>query len=306
MSHATSIHLALGAFDGVHLGHRAVLHSARAAARQAHGSVGVMTFEPHPSKVLRPESAVPLILNRTQKDERLTEAGAEFIHHQEFTLQHAAMEAADFPAWLLHHFKGLRSVHVGANFRYGQGRTGDGESLVRDSGQLGLTVHLVEPVALDGEAVSSSRIRAALRHGDLALANRMLLRPYEATGTIIDGRRLGRTIGFPTLNLPWSPELRPAFGVYAVELVNADGLAEPAVANWGLRPTVESGPVEPLLETHILRASGPLPTTGAAVRIRWLHFLRHEQKFAHLPALQAQIAEDAQAAAVIHGLAGGR
>jgi len=306
MSHATSIHLALGAFDGVHLGHRAVLHSARAAARQAHGSVGVMTFEPHPSKVLRPESAVPLILNRTQKDERLTEAGAEFIHHQEFTLQHAAMEAADFPAWLLHHFKGLRSVHVGANFRYGQGRTGDGESLVRDSGKLGLTVHLVEPVALDGEAVSSSRIRAALRHGDLALANRMLLRPYEATGTIIDGRRLGRTIGFPTLNLPWSPELRPAFGVYAVELVNADGLAEPAVANWGLRPTVESGPVEPLLETHILRASGPIPTTGAAVHIRWLHFLRHEQKFANLPALQAQIAEDAQAAAVIHGLAGGR
>jgi riboflavin kinase/FMN adenylyltransferase len=265
-----------------------------------------MTFEPHPSKVLRPESAVPLILNRTQKDERLTEAGAEFIHHQEFTLQHAAMEAADFPAWLLHHFKGLRSVHVGANFRYGQGRTGDGESLVRDSGKLGLTVHLVEPVALDGEAVSSSRIRAALRHGDLALANRMLLRPYEATGTIIDGRRLGRTIGFPTLNVPWSPELRPAFGVYAVELVNADGLAEPAVANWGLRPTVESGPVEPLLETHILRASGPIPTTGAAVRIRWLHFLRHEQKFANLPALQAQIAEDAQAAAVIHGLAGGR
>jgi riboflavin kinase/FMN adenylyltransferase len=306
MSHATSIHLALGAFDGVHLGHRAVLHSARAAARQAHGSVGVMTFEPHPSKVLRPESAVPLILNRTQKDERLTEAGAEFIHHQEFTLQHAAMEAADFPAWLLHHFKGLRSVHVGANFRYGQGRAGDGESLVRDSGQLGLAVHLVEPVALDGEAVSSSRIRAALRHGDLALANRMLLRPYEATGTIIEGRRLGRTIGFPTLNVPWSPELRPVFGVYAVELVNADGLAEPGVANWGLRPTVESGPVEPLLETHILRASGPIPTTGAAVRIRWLHFLRHEQKFANLPALQAQIAEDAQAAAVIHGLAGGR
>lgn len=306
MSHATSIHLALGAFDGVHLGHRAVLHSARSAARQAHGRVGVMTYEPHPSKVLRPESAVPLILNRTQKDERLTEAGAEFIHHQEFTLQHAAMEAVDFPAWLLHHFKGLRSVHVGTNFRYGQSRTGDGESLVRDAGKLGLAVQLVNPVALDGAAVSSSRIRAALRHGDLALANRMLLRPYEATGTIIAGRRLGRTMGFPTLNLPWNPELRPALGVYAVELVNTDGLAEPAVANWGLRPTVESGTVEPLLETHILRASGPIPTTGAAVRIRWLHFLRHEQKFPNLAALQAQIANDAQAAAVIHGLAGGR
>ena len=306
MSQTTNIHLALGAFDGVHLGHRAVLHSARAAARRAHGQVGVMTFEPHPSKVLRPESAVPLILNRAQKDERLTEAGAEFIHHQEFTLQHAAMEAADFPAWLQHHFKGLRSVHVGTNFRYGQGRAGDGATLVRDAGKLGIEASLVEPILLDDAAVSSSRIRTALRQGDLALANRMLLRPYEATGTIVDGRRLGRTIGFPTLNLPWSPELRPAFGVYAVELVNADGLAEPGVANWGLRPTVESGPVEPLLETHLLRPAGALPTTGAHVRIRWLHFLRNEQKFADLAALQAQIAADAETARAIHGLAGQR
>ncbi len=306
MNPGSAIHLALGAFDGVHLGHRAVLHSARAAARRDHGRVGVMTFDPHPSKVLRPEAAVPLILNRAQKDERLTEAGAEFIHHQPFTLQHAAMEAPDFPAWLLHTFKGLRSVHVGANFRYGQGRAGDGDALVHDGGRLGLAVHLVDPVLLDGEPVSSSRIRAALRHGDLALANRLLLRPYEATGAIVDGRRLGRTIGFPTLNLPWAPELRPAFGVYAVELVTAAGLAEPAVANWGLRPTVESGPVEPLLETHLLRPADAVPATGADVRVRWLHFLRHERKFADLAALQAQIAEDAAAARAVHGLAGGR
>jgi len=306
MSHAHGIHLALGAFDGVHLGHRAVLHSARDAARRDHGQVGVMTFDPHPSKVLRPEAAVPLILNRAQKDERLTEAGAEFIHHQAFTLQHAAMEAADFPAWLLHTFKGLRSLHVGANFRYGQGRAGDGESLVRDGGRLGLAVNLIAPVQLDGAAVSSSRIRAALHHGDLALANRLLLRPYESTGSIIDGRRIGRTLDFPTLNLPWNPELRPAFGVYAVELVTDEGLAEPGVANWGLRPTVESAPVEPLLETHLLRPAGPMPATGSVVRIRWLHFLRREQKFADLAALRAQIAEDAESARAIHGLAGGR
>jgi len=302
MSRAPGIHLALGAFDGVHLGHRAVLHSARDAARRDHGQVGVMTYDPHPSKVLRPEAAAPLILNRAQKDERLTEAGAEFIHHQAFTTQHAAMEAADFPAWLLHTFKGLRSLHVGANFRYGQGRAGDGASLVRDAGRLGLAVQLVEPVQLDGEPVSSSRIRTALRHGDLALANRLLMRPYEATGTIVDGRRLGRTLDFPTLNLPWNPELRPAYGVYAVELVTAAGVAEPGVANWGIRPTVEQGPVAPLLETHLLRPAGPVPTTGASVRVRWLHFLRHERSFAGLPALQAQIAEDARAAKLVHGL----
>lgn len=302
MSRAPGIHLALGAFDGVHLGHRAVLHSTRDAARRDHGQVGVMTYDPHPSKVLRPEAAAPLILNRAQKDERLTEAGAEFIHHQAFTTQHAAMEAADFPAWLLHTFKGLRSLHVGANFRYGQGRAGEGASLVRDAGRLGLAVQLVEPVQLDGEPVSSSRIRTALRHGDLALANRLLMRPYEATGTIVDGRRLGRTLGFPTLNLAWDPELRPAFGVYAVELVTAAGVAEPGVANWGIRPTVEQGPVAPLLETHLLRPAGPVPTTGAPVRVRWLHFLRHERSFAGLPALQAQIAEDARAAKLVHGL----
>jgi riboflavin kinase/FMN adenylyltransferase len=260
-----------------------------------------MTFEPHPSKVLRPESAVPLILNRTQKDERLTEAGAEFIHHQEFTLQHAAMEAADFPAWLLHHFKGLRSVHVGANFRYGQGRTGDGESLVRDSGKLGLTVHLVEPVALDGEAVSSSRIRQCLVAGELDLANAMLLRPYEAEGTIIGGRRLGRTIGFPTVNIAWEPELKPAYGVYAVEVI-FNGEAMPAVANYGQRPTVESGPVAPLLEAHVLR--GTAPTTGDAVRVRWVRRLRAEQKFADLAALQAQIAKDSAQAKQALGLVG--
>lgn len=302
MSSATPIHLAIGAFDGVHLGHRSVLHSARAAARADHGQAGVLTFDPHPSKVLRPEAAVPLIFNRAQKDERLTEAGAEFIYHQVFTTQQAAMEAEDFPAWLQHQFKGLHSLHVGTNFRYGKNRGGDSTTLQRDGSKRGLAVYLVEPVALDGASVSSSRIRTALHQGDLALANRMLLRPYEAIGTIIDGRRLGRTLGFPTLNLPWAPELQPAFGVYAVELVTAAGLAEPGVANWGLRPTVESSPVAPLLETHLLRPAGPVPTTGEAVRVRWLHFLRAEQKFAHLTDLQAQIAMDSRNARVVHGL----
>lgn len=302
MSSNHPIHLAIGVFDGVHLGHRAVLHSTRAAARADHGQAGVLTFDPHPSKVLRPEAAVPLIFNRAQKDERLTEAGAEFIHHQAFTTQQAAMEAADFPVWLQHTFKGLRSVHVGTNFRYGKNRGGDSETFKRDGGKHGLEIRLVEPVALDGANVSSSRIRTALQQGDVALANRMLLRPYEAIGTITDGRRLGRTLGFPTLNLPWAPELRPAFGVYAVELVSPAGLAEAGVANWGLRPTVESRPVEPLLETHLLRPAGPIPTTGESVRVRWLHFLRGEQMFAHLTDLQAQITTDIRTARVIHGL----
>jgi riboflavin kinase/FMN adenylyltransferase len=127
----------------------------------------------------------------------------------------------------------------------------------------------------------------------------MLLRPYEAEGVIIGGRRLGRTIGFPTVNLAWEPELKPAYGVYAVEVI-FKGEALPAVANYGQRPTVESGPVAPLLEAHVLQ--GTTPTTGDAIRVRWVRRLRAEQKFADLAALQAQIAKDSGAARQALGL----
>ena len=295
----TSLHLAIGAFDGVHLGHRAVLHSAREAARADGGSVGVLTYDPHPSKVLRPESSVPLIFTRAQKDERLTEAGAQLIHHEKFDRNHAGIEAADFPKWLKQTFPQLKSLHVGSNFQYGRGRAGNGESLIAHGSSEALGVKLVAAVRLGDETVSSSRIRQCLIAGELDLANAMLLRPYEAEGTIIGGRRLGRTIGFPTVNIAWEPELKPAYGVYAVEVI-FNGEAMPAVANYGQRPTVESGPVAPLLEAHVLR--GTAPTTGDSVRVRWVRRLRSEQKFADLAALQAQIAKDSTAAKQALGL----
>jgi riboflavin kinase/FMN adenylyltransferase len=296
---STALHLAIGAFDGVHLGHRAVLHSAREAARADGGIVGVLTYDPHPSKVLRPESSVPLIFTRAQKDGRLTEAGAQLIHHEKFDRAHAGIEAADFPKWLKQTFPHLKSLHVGSNFQYGRGRAGNGETLIAHGLSEGLSVKLVAAVHLGDETVSSSRIRQCLVTGELDLANAMLLRPYEAEGTIIGGRRLGRTIGFPTVNLAWEPELKPAYGVYAVEVI-FKGEALPAVANYGQRPTVESGPIAPLLEAHILR--GQAPTTGDAVRIRWVRRLRAEQKFADLSALQAQIAKDSAQAKLALGL----
>jgi riboflavin kinase/FMN adenylyltransferase len=295
----TPLHLAIGAFDGVHLGHRAVLHSARAAARTDGGKVGVLTYEPHPSKILRPESPVPLIFTRAQKDARLTEAGAQLIHHEKFDRAHAGIEAADFPKWLKQVFPHLKSLHVGANFQYGRGRAGNGQTLIDHGAAEGLGVRLVAAVSLGDETVSSSRIRQCLAAGELDLANAMLSRPYEAEGVIIGGRRLGRTIGFPTVNLAWEPELRPAYGVYAVEVI-FHGEAMPAVANYGQRPTVESGPVAPLLEAHVLR--GVAPTTGDAVRVRWVRRLRAEQKFADLTALQAQIAQDSEQAKQTLGL----
>jgi len=295
------LHLAIGAFDGVHLGHRAVLRSAREAARADGGVVGVLTYDPHPSKLLRPESSVPLIFTRAQKDDRLTEAGAQLIHHEKFDRTHAGIGAPEFPKWLKQAFPRLKSLHVGSNFQYGRGRAGDGGTLIVHGASAGLAVRLVAAVQLGTETVSSSRIRQCLADGDLALANAMLLRPYEAEGPIIGGRRLGRTLGFPTVNIAWEPELKPAYGVYAVEVI-FNGEALPAVANYGLRPTVESGPVTPLLEAHILQ--GAAPTTGDGVRVRWVRRLRAEQKFAELVALQAQIAKDSAQARQALGLLG--
>ncbi|MFM9000478.1 MAG: riboflavin biosynthesis protein RibF [Opitutia bacterium] len=287
------VHLALGAFDGVHLGHRAVVRSAREAATAEGGTPAALTYDPHPSRFLRPESPVPTILSPAQNEERLVEAGVAFVHRQAFDAAHAAIEAADFPAWLRRTFPGLRSLHVGENFRYGRGRTGDTRTLAEHGRAIGIRVTGVAAVRLADEPVSSSRIRQCLAAGELELANAMLLRPYEADGPVIAGRRLGRTIGFPTLNLAWEPELKPAYGVYAVEVI-CRGEALPAVANYGLRPTVESGPVAPLLEAHVLR--GGAPTTGDSVRVRWLSRLRAERKFADVAELREQISRDAELA----------
>ncbi|MSR71815.1 MAG: riboflavin biosynthesis protein RibF [Opitutia bacterium] len=302
MSQHPPLHLAIGAFDGVHLGHRTVLHSAREQARRDGGLVGVMTFDPHPSRILRPDKPVPLLFTRAQKDERLTEAGAQFIHHQTFNAQYAAILAQDFPAWLMHQFKNLRSIHIGNNFHYGQNRQGNAERLVHDAKALGLSVHSCPAVEFEGDSVSSSRIRGALIDGNIELANRLLLRPYEAEGVLIEGQKLGRTIGYPTLNMAWSPELQPAFGVYAVECIGAEGIAEPAVANWGVRPTVEKDPVKPLLESHLLKVSGTLPQAGDTIRVRWLYRIRGEKKFESLDDLKAQIAKDEIQAKKLLGL----
>lgn len=296
-------HVAIGVFDGVHAGHRAVLASAVAAARPRREEVVALTFEPHPSRLLRPDRPVLLILNRQQKDARLAEAGAHRIVHQPFDAAHRTIRAADYVTWLRARFPELRSVHVGDNFRYGQGREGDALRLAEEGRAAGLTVGIVPPVRVDADVTSSSRIREALLAGEMTQANAMLVRPYEAEGIVETGRRIGRTLGFPTLNLRWRPELIPAYGVYAAEVVVSSGVAEPAVANWGVRPTVESTAGEPLLEAHLLRPSGPAPVPGDTIRVRWLSRIRPERRFGDLTELRAQISEDSTEAARRLGLA---
>ena len=296
-------HIAIGVFDGVHAGHRAVLASAVASSRRIPGGVAALTFEPHPSRLLRPAQPVPLILNRAQKEARLAEAGADQIVHQAFDAAHRDIRAADYIPWLLARFPSLRSLHVGENFRYGQGREGDAARLASEGRAARLEVAVVPPVRIDDAVTSSSRIREALLAGEIARANAMLVRPYEAEGAVEPGRQLGRTLGFPTLNLRWQPELIPAHGVYAAEVVTPEGVAEPAVLNWGVRPTVEAAPASPLLEAHLLRPSGPVPTTGDRIRVRWLDRIRDERRFDSLEALRAQIERDRAEAGGRLGLA---
>lgn len=296
---ARPLHLAIGMFDGVHLGHRAVVESAVQSARAAHGISAVLTFWPHPSRLFRPEQPTRLMQDAATKSRRLAELGVDVVITQAFTAELASVPAANFLAWLKSRLPRLAAVYVGENFRFGQGRRGDVAQLVASGRDLGVGVFSAPRVSMNGEPISSTRIRVLLEAGDVEGANTLLGHAYVAEGVVTAGKRLGRTIGFPTLNIPWSPELRPRLGVYAVTVAGAKSAAAlPAVANYGVRPTVEQTS-EPRIEAHLL---GACPFgEGDAVRVDWLRFLRPEAKFANLDELRAQIARDRAAAAAFFG-----
>lgn len=292
------VHLAIGMFDGVHQGHRAVIEPAVLAAKASGGTAAVLTFWPHPSALFRPADPTRLILPPDIKARLLGELGVATVVSEPFTRELAALPAADFLPWLKQQVPALAAVYVGENFRFGQKRAGDVALLERVGAALGLAVVSAPRVSAGGELVSSTRIRAHLLAGEIEAANALLGYPYFSAGPVRSGKRLGRTIGFPTLNQHWSPDLRPALGVYAVRVrgsapQGSPGNPLPAVANYGLRPTVENA-TEPKLEIHVL---GPCPyDTGDELEVEWLKFLRPEMKFAGLDALRTQIDADREAA----------
>jgi riboflavin kinase/FMN adenylyltransferase len=296
---ARPLHLAIGMFDGVHIGHRAVVEAAVHAARASGGIGGVLTFWPHPSTLFRPDKPTRLLQTPALKARQLIALGVDVVITQAFTRELAAVPAEEFLAWLRHRLPRLASVYVGENFRFGQGRRGDVTMLAAEGRRLDLGVFSAPRVSLDGEPISSTRIRELLEAGEVEAANARLGYPYSAEGVVTPGKRLGRTIGFPTLNVAWVPELRPKLGVYAVRVSGPRSpLPRPAVANYGIRPTVENV-TEPRIEAHVL---GECPfVEGDAVTIEWLRFLRPERKFAGLEELRAQIARDRAAAAAFFG-----
>jgi len=292
---AGPLHLAIGMFDGVHLGHQAVIEAAMHSARGG-GVSGVLTFHPHPSRLFRPDAPTLLIMPPEQKAHFLREFGVDLVITQPFTRGFARLHAEDFLTHLKRQLPTLAAVYVGENFRFGKGRAGDVKLLVASGKALGIAVVSVARLRHNGRPVSSTRIRDLLAQGDVAQTGRLLGYPYYCEGAVQPGLRHGRKLGFPTLNVAWSPEARPAFGVYVVRLRGATGRWRRGVANYGVRPTIEhQGAVHPLLETHLL-GRGPAPGPRARVRVEWLDYLRPEKKFSSLDALKRQIARDCVAA----------
>ena len=284
------LHLAIGMFDGVHLGHHAVVEAALQSARRSGGLAGVLTFHPHPSALFQPDRPTRLIMELPTKTRHLLRLGLDAVITQPFTLDFAHLAAVDFLPWLKERLPRLAGIYVGENWRFGAGRKGDVALLVAEGRRLGLSIFSAPPVNFDGEPVSSTRIRNLIEQGEVGAAGALLGYAYYAEGPVISGRRLGRTLGFPTLNLAWAPDLRPRLGVYVTRVTGAkSGAALPAVANYGLRPTVEQA-TEPRLEAHVL---GACPfNQGDAITVEWLRFLRPEMKFSGLDELRSQIARD--------------
>ena len=286
------LHLAIGMFDGMHLGHRAVVESALRSARRAKGIAAALTFDPHPSRVLRPDKAVAMIQPVEARVDALTQEGLDAVIVHRFSREYASVEAADFLPHLRQRLPYLAGIYVGENWRYGRGRAGDISSLIEAGKAAGVTVVSAPRINHNGRPISSTRVRECLGAGQLEEANELLGYSYGGEGTTVAGKQLGRTIGFPTLNIEWMVECRPRLGVYAVRVRDESDQGsewQNAVANFGLRPTVENSTV-PRLEVHVL--DGTQLTTGARVRVEWLRFIRDERRFDSLEQLREQIAAD--------------
>jgi len=280
--------LAAGVFDGLHFGHRAVIGSAIESARDAGGTAVVLTFDPHPSKILRPLNAPRLLTSTPHKLALLESAGIQHVLVLAFTPEFAAQEAEDFLRELKAAAPGLVRICVGEGWRFGHARRGDAGLLRRLGPALGFEATEVPPVAIDGVVVSSTLIRKAVESGDLATASCLLGRRYSVLGTVRRGDGIGRQLGFPTANLAAHNEQFPPNGVYAVRARTGRDW-HPGVANIGVRPTVHDAS-ERLLEVHLPNFTGDL--YGQELAAEFMEFLRPEEKFPDLASLRAQIMKD--------------
>jgi riboflavin kinase/FMN adenylyltransferase len=279
--------VALGNFDGFHLGHQAVV--GRAVARAAHERrpAVVATFDPHPIRFFKPDAAPFRLTSLDQRQALFASAGADGMLVFGFDAALAATSAHDFVAMLADQVEAA-AVLTGDDFTFGVRKSGNAALLQELGASRGLAAEAVAPVGLGGEPVSSSRIRRALAAGDPASATRLLTRPFAICGIVKHGDKRGRELGYPTANLTLGDYQRPAYGIYAVRVQLPDGTEVPGVANVGVRPTFEP-PVE-LLETNLFDWSGDL--YGQQIEVALHHFLRPERRFDSMDALAEQMRSD--------------
>jgi riboflavin kinase/FMN adenylyltransferase len=281
--------LAIGVFDGVHLGHQQIIRQTIADARQHDARALIVTFDKHPNTIVAPDKAPPLIYSRPQKLRAIEALGADALLEILFDRAFSRQTGEQFIRTLARDLGRIQSICVGADFVFGHRRSGNVPLLRALGTELGFRVHGLAALALDGETVSSTRIREAIRAGDLDAASQMLGRAYAVAGRVVFGDQLGRKIGFATANLDTPGRLLPPNGVYAAR-ASLGGKPFRAVLNIGIRPTLTQPTPAPRLEVHLLDFSGDL--YGQDLEVTFATRLRDEQKFASLDELKAQIARD--------------
>jgi len=281
--------LAIGVFDGVHLGHEQIIRQTVSDARQHEGLAVVVTFDKHPSLIVAPDKVPLLIYSRPQKLRAIESLGADALLEIPFDKAFSQQTGEEFIRSLARDLRKIQSICVGADFVFGHKRSGDVALLKSLGRELDFTVHGVAAISLDGQPVSSTRIRESIRAGNFDATSQMLGRTYSVAGTVIRGDQLGHKLGFPTANLDTTGCLLPPNGVYAVH-ATVNGQTHRAVLNIGIRPTVSQPTPTPRLEVHLLDFSGDL--YGQEMEVTFAARLRDERKFASLDELKTQIARD--------------
>jgi len=287
--------LTVGNFDGLHLGHQSIMRTVTSRARTLGGPAAAYTFEPHPRRVLHPEHSPRLLTTLEQKLELFEAAGVDVAIVEPFDREFARLPAERFVRDILYRRIGPSEVYVGYDFRYGRDREGSMNTLTELGPHLGFSVTIIAEVKLGDRDVNSTRIRELLAGAQVEEAAVLLGRPYTVRGTVVEGDRRGRTLGFPTLNLAPENEILPARGVYAGHVRFLDegdpaaGERFPVVTNVGKRPTFKhDDPV--LAEAHVIDFEGDV--YGRRIELTFEHHLRDEERFPDVSALRAQIARD--------------
>ena len=291
--------VAMGSFDGVHLGHQRVIGLAAKAAAELGCPLGVITFDPHPRVYFRPDEPLFRLMKPDQQARALEKLGVDMLYVLPLDAELAEMTDRQFATEVLHEGLGARHVAVGFDNSFGKGRTGTPETMRAYGQELGFGVSVADPLgAEEGEKFSSTGVRQALRDGKPEVAAEILGRPFAVEGPVQRGRQLGRTLGYPTANVDMGDYVSPRFGVYATRTRLSDGRDVPGVANIGVNPTVQ-GITRPLLEVWLFDFDEDI--YDRIIETTLIHFLRPEEKFDSVEIMTEQVMRDAAQARALLG-----